>query len=301
MNYLRVNVVMRILLTGASGFIGAHLALRLYSEAHEVFVLPSPHFRPARLARAGYTAVTHPAEARAEVVYHLASTPMSAAIPDREHEAVILGGTRLLVEQLSGGQAPPRRLIFAGSAAEYGSGHDWREEDVARPDSAFGRLKRAAAELIAGSRIPSVHLRIFTPYGEGEAPTRLIPTAARAALTGEPVRLASDGSQTRDYFHVTDLVDALVEAARRPLDPGVAINVCSGRPRRVVDVARRLIDLAGSSAPLEPGPPEPAAPLTRSSGNTERAARLLAWRPRIAFDAGLGLVLESIRKEQSAA
>lgn len=289
---------MRILLTGASGFIGAHLAVRLYSEAHELFVLPSPRFRARRLASVGFTPVAHPAEARPELVYHLASTPLSPAICDREHEAVILGGTRRLIEQLRG--HTPRRFVFVGSGAEYGSGHDWREEDYPRPDSAFGRLKRAAAELVAGSRIPSVHLRVFTPYGEGEAPTRLIPSVARAALAGEPVRLASDGTQTRDYFHVADLVDALVEAGRRPLDPGMVINVCSGRARRVFDVACRVAELAGSSAPVQAGPPPPAGPpgpppLARSSGNTERAARLLAWRPRIAFDTGLGLVLESLR------
>lgn len=297
------NNAVKILLTGASGFIGAHLAARLHGEGHQLFVLPSPHFRAARLAATAYTVVAHPGEARPELVYHLASTPMTAAIPDREHERVILGGTRLLLEQLR--SCPPRRFIFAGSGAEYGSGHDWREDDFARPDSAFGRLKRAAGELAAASRIPAVHLRIFTPFGPGEAPTRLVPSAARAALAGEPVRLHSGGAQTRDYFPVADLIDAFLEAGRRPLDSGVAINVCSGRARRVIDVARRITELAGSAAPVEPGLAAPdSAPLARSSGNTVRAARLLAWRPRIAFDAGLELVLESIRQakeKQSAA
>ena len=277
---------MRILLTGASGFAGAHLAAHLFHrEGHELFVLPSPNFRRERLAGVGYEVVSHAAQARAELVYHLASTPLTASISARLHENVIVGGTRLLLEELRAHQ--PRRLVMAGSAAEYGPGHGWREDDCPHPDTAFGHYKRAAAEMARASGIASVHLRLFTPFGEGEAEGRLGPTVARAALEGKPVRLAYDGRQTRDYFHVACLVEALVEAGRRPLEPGVAINVCSGTARRVIDVARRLAELAGADPALvEPGPL--AAPyLWQSSGNRERAERLLGWWPRIDFDDGL--------------
>lgn len=299
---------MRILLTGASGFVGAHLARRLHGEGHELFVLPSPRFRPRRLEGVGYTVVTDAGEARAEVVYHLASTPLSEEIAEATHESVIVGGTRrLLQELLRTGHRPPRRLIMTGSAAEYGSGHDWREDDIPRPDTAFGRFKRMAAELAcaAGAGIASVHLRIFTPFGEGEAPGRLVPSIARAVESGPAtatVKLATNGQQTRDYFHVAALIEALVAAARRPLEPGVAINICSGTPRRVIDVARRVAQIAGCAPGFRVEPGEKAvAYLAESSGNNERAARLLGWRPRPGFDEGLCRAVEAAFKESRAA
>ena len=277
---------------------GAHLAARLHGAGHGLFVLPSPHFRPARLDGVAYQVVAHAAEARADLVYHLASTPMTDAIADHTHQDVILGGTRRLLEQLRG-QAP-RRLVMTGSAAEYGSGHGWREDDTPRPDTAFGRLKSAAAGMVCASGMASVHLRVFTPFGEGEAPGRLVASVAQAARAGQPVRLTSDGRQTRDYIYVADLVDALVEAGQRPLESGIAINICSGVARRVIDVARRIVELAGGGPAVEPGL-MPAAALTQSSGNGERADRLLGWRPRIGFDEGLRRTLHALSqaKEQT--
>lgn len=277
---------MRILITGASGFIGAHLVARLNGEGHEIFVLPSERFRAARLAGHRYTAVETAGEARAEVVYHLAGAPWDAGLSETVQERVIVGGMERLLAGLLARR--PRRLVVAGSAAEYGSGSGWCEddEDTAQPDTVFGRLKRQAGERARASGIASVLLRVFTPFGEGEAPERLVPSALRAALAGEPVRLRSTGAQTRDYFHVADLVDALVEAGRRPLEPGIAINLCSGVERAVADVASHIVELTGSPAPVQTGP-EAASVMARSSGNPERAARLLGWRPRIGFEEAL--------------
>lgn len=261
---------------------------RLRADGHALFVLPSGQFRAERLAGVGYEVVSHAAAARAELVYHLASTPLTDAISAEAHTHAIVGGARRLVEELRA--APPARIVVTGSAAEYGSGHGWREDDAPRPDTMFGRLKREAEEVMRASGIGSVHLRVFTPYGEGESPGRLVPSAARAAAAGEAVRLATDGEQTRDWFHVSDLVEALVEAGRRLLEPGIAINICSGVPRRVIDVARRITELAGTGAAVEPGA-SPVPALERSSGNPERAARLLNWRPRVGFDEGLRRIL----------
>ena len=275
---------MRVLVTGASGFIGAHLMRRLSGEGHDVLVLPSPRFRAGRLAGLRYHLVERAGAARAELVYHLASTPLDSAIPASEHTRAITGGMARLLDEL--GAAPPRRKVIAGSAAEYGSGHAWREDDSPRPDTVFGVAKRAASEMARSSAIPTVQLRMFTPYGEGEPPQRLVPSAARAALASLPLRLRSTGVQTRDYSHVLDVVDALIEAGRRPLEAGIAINICSGVGRRALDVARRIAQLAGTGTLVEPGGEEPAA-LAESSGDPARAAALLGWRPRVELDEGL--------------
>ena len=277
---------MRILITGASGFLGSHLVGRLAAEGHEIVVLPSPRFRPERLGGARFEVAGRAADARAELVYHLAGTPLESSIPDAEHARAIVGGAARLIDELRA--FPPRRVVVAGSAAEYGSGHGWTEEDApeARPDTMFGRLKQAAWQLIRDSRLEAVELRLFTPFGEGEAERRLVPSAIAAALAGRPLRLRSTGRQTRDYCYVGDVTEALVEAGRRSIEPGTVINVSTGVARRVGDAARRIVALAGGGVQVETGTEEPAS-LRQLSGNPERARRLLGWTPRTSFDEGV--------------
>ena len=107
--------------------------------------------------------------------------------------------------------------------------------------------------------------------------------AGRAVREGLPADLGLERARpigrARD-----DLV--LAGAGRRPLEPGIAINLCSGVERAVADVASHIVELTGSPAPVQTGP-EAASVMARSSGNPERAARLLGWRPRIGFEEAL--------------
>lgn len=295
---------MRILITGASGFVGRRLLRRLDTDGggHDLFVLPSPSFQPLRLAGCRYRLVAGAAGARAELIYHLAGPPQEAS--EAEHEAVTVGGLRRLLEALGPaprGQRPPR-LVLAGSGAEYGSGHGWRETDTLRPDTALGRAKCAAAGYAraAAGTVNLVHLRLFTPFGEGEAESRLIPSAVRAAVRGEPVRLRTTGEQTRDYVDIDDVVDALVRAGlAASLAPGTVINVCSGQPRRALDVAASIARLAGGAARVEPGTTWPEA-LRESSGDGARARELLNWQPRREFEAVLADLIAAAWQEQKA-
>ncbi|MCC6538060.1 MAG: NAD(P)-dependent oxidoreductase [Bryobacterales bacterium] len=296
---------MRILITGASGFIGRRLLKRLETEGggHDMFVLPSPHFQPARVAGRRYRLVESAAEARAELIYHLAGPALEAS--EAEHEAVTVGGTRRLLAALgpaAPGRRPPR-LVLAGSGAEYGSGHGWRETDAPRPDTALGRAKCAAAAYAraAALTVSLVHLRLFTPFGAGEAETRLIPSAVRAAVRGEAIRLRTTGEQTRDYVEIDDVVEALVRAGRpdAALAPGITINVCSGQPRRALDVAACVARIAGSGVRVEPGTVRPEA-LRESAGDGGRARELLGWEPRRDFEAALADLVAAARQPAAA-
>jgi nucleoside-diphosphate-sugar epimerase len=246
------------------------------------------------LAGLAYQAVDRAVAAAAGLVYHLAGPPIDGS----EHERAVIGGMTRLLEELR--ECSPRRMVIAGSGAEYGSGSGWHEDDPLRPDTVLGAVKHRAAELARASGIRTVNLRLFTPFGEGEAPTRLVPSAARAAMARQVIRLRSTGTQTRDYFYVADLVDAFVEAGQRPLDPGISINICTGVERRAIDVARRVAELAASTSPVETGADEPNG-MARSSGDPTRARQLLGWRPRVDFDEGLRRSLRWWAKEQQAA
>lgn len=278
---------MRVLVTGASGFVGVHLVGRLAAAGHEVCVLPSSGFRAARLAGLPYAVVSEADRARAELVYHLASTPLAASVDDCQHSRVIVGGMAQLLDRLR--RCPPRLLVVAGSAAEYGPGRLCGEAQTLAPDTVFGMLKAAAWELARVSGMDAVLMRLFTPYGPGEAAGRLIPSAAAAAVAGARLRLRTTGEQTRDYVHVAEVAEALVQAGvrRPPLEPGVAINICSGVERRAIDVARQIFILAGRApGDVAPGV-EPPGELAVSSGNPGRARGLLNWRARLPFESGL--------------
>jgi UDP-glucose 4-epimerase len=291
---------MRVLITGASGFLGSHLVRRLAGEGHAVAVLPSPFFRANRLSGVRFEVAARAGDARAEVVYHLAGTPLESAVADAEHARVIVGGAAALVDQLR--RYPPRRLVVAGSAAEYGSGHRWREEDEprARPDTVFGRLKQEAWDLFRHSGLEAVELRIFTPYGEGESERRLVPSAITAAFAGVPFRLRSTGCQTRDYCYVGDVTGAFVAAGERAMPAGTIVNISTGVERTVCQAARRVVELAGGRGEtVETGAEEPAS-LQQLSGNPERARLLLGWTPKVGFDEGIRRTI-AWRKERQAA
>lgn len=141
-------------------------------------------------------------------------------------------------------------LVHVGSAAEYGSvGGVFTESGGARPTTTYGRTKLAGtcavAEVAGHLGTRAVTARLFTVFGEGEHPGRLLPSLRHAAATGAPVAL-TDGRQERDFAFVGDVASALVDLADAPFEPGEVVNVASGRlhtVRAFVRAAARTLGL----------------------------------------------------------
>jgi nucleoside-diphosphate-sugar epimerase len=294
----------RVLVTGASGFIGRHALAPLLAANHEVHALGSA--RPAGIAAEGVqwhrldlldTAAAEQlvTRLRPELLLHLAwdVTPgrfWTAPGNVRWVEAS-LALMRAFVD--AGG----RRAVLAGTCAEY----DWRalagggsvrcREGVTPlvPRTLYGACKHAthlvAAGLAAEHGVELAWGRIFHLYGPGEQPGRLVPAIAQALLRGESVPV-SDGGQVRDFSDVRDVAAAFV--ALLDSEAQGAVNIASGEPVTVCEVIERIVAETGGGELVRWGEIERAAgePETLLA-DVSRLRQEVGFRPTIGLVDGL--------------
>lgn len=293
---------MRIAVTGAGGFIGANLVRRLLGEGHDVCAILRPNGSPARLAGLKITfahADLHDPETLAqalrrhkpETVYHLASSVWGGHTSPGDHERTIVGGMANLLVACE--RFTPRRLIVTGSAAEYGAGTGFDEDSPCQPDTALGKVKASACRMATEEAlrlgIECVWFRLFTPYGPFESPNRLVPSAIRAALSGQTLVLRSPHEE-RDFLAVVDAVEAMARVAWAPLPNPAILNLCSGQPTSVASLTNLIFHCAGAEPAWRQAPPSPGdtrEALARSSGHNRRAREWLGWSPRLDLNTGI--------------
>jgi UDP-glucuronate 4-epimerase len=317
---------MKILLTGAAGFIGSHAAERLLGGGHEVVGLDSfdtylydaatkERNAAALSGRVGFRLVRGDICDRAlvgelcrgqDLVVHMAALAgVRPSIQDPPRYArVNVEGT---VNMLEGCRAAGvQRLVFASSSSVYGArdvaSAAFREDDPAlRPASPYAATKRAA-ELIASMYrdlfgIGVASLRFFTVYGPRQRPEMAIHKFTRAIASGQPVTLYGDGQSARDYTWIDDVIDG-VEAACRWVQPGASEIFNLGGSR--VTTLRRLVDLIGAALGKTPEilwePDQPGdVPITYA--DVSKSGRLLGYAPRVPIDDGIPRFVEWFRAQ----
>lgn len=292
-----------VLVTGGTGLVGSHLARRLTEAGHRVTLLVRPTSDRSRLAgfesrlewvsgdlRDAASVQAAVRQADPELVYHLASTALNQGhAGPRDHVETIVLGTQHLLEALK--DRPGLRIVAAGSAAEYGSGTGVREDQLLRPSTVLGAAKAAAFHLLQAyaqtTGLQPVTLRLFTPYGPGEHPRRLIPYVIVSALAKQEVALTS-GEQERDFVYIEDVVDALLAATSPSVAGGSVFNIGSGQGTRVRDVVERVLGLMGNPVQARFGAvPTRADEIVRMSADITAAQAQLGWSPRVPLEEGL--------------
>lgn len=292
-----------ILVTGASGFVGANLVRHLEKGDYRVHAAVREPARAWRLAGLVNTTVhsvslTDPADVallvsnvEPDVIYHLAAAdPYSASTS--EHFRMNALATAHLVDLGASGAAGA--MVMAGSSSEYGIHTTALSEDTpCEPASAYGISKLAGSLYCSavGQRgdFPTLVLRIFSAYGPYEPKHRLFPTVISSLLRGTPLSLG-DPASTRDYVHVADLVEAFELAAPRAANySGEIINLASGHSTTVRTVAETAMRELGSTVKVQWGTPGSLRPWDQASwvGTTTKAASLLGWSPRITLAQGI--------------
>ena len=294
----------RILVTGAAGMIGSHLARRLLADGVQVTAMVRPGGSRIRLQglenrmeirnvdMTDEAAVRKTvAQARPEVVFHLASTLWAGprAADATTHAKVNVLGSVYLLEAIR--EFTGSKIIFTGTAATYGSGSLLDEERRMTPNTIYGASKAAASIFIQTYGrlygMSTVALRLFMPYGPWEHPDRLIPSVILAALEGRDIPMTL-GTQQRDLVYVDDVVEALVLAAVKPVSPGTVLNIGSGTGRPVREVVEQLLALMGNPVkPLIGVVPMRPDEIMEMSADITLARTSLGWEPRTPLAEGL--------------
>ncbi|MBC7287336.1 MAG: SDR family NAD(P)-dependent oxidoreductase [Armatimonadetes bacterium] len=312
------------MVTGAAGFIGSHVADALAAAGWEVVGVDNfdPYY-PRELKEANLKEVS-PAvrdgfieadirdaqamesiigERKVEVIVHLAAKAgvrPSIAAP-AEYMDVNIGGTVALLEAAR--KAGVREVIFASSSSVYGRENQvpFREtQPVQSPMSPYAASKIAGEALCyTYHHLYNIHitcLRLFTVYGPRQRPDLAINKFVRLMFAGEPIPVFGDGTTSRDYTYVGDIVRGILAAIDRNLEYAV-INLGNSRPVKLMELIEALERVTGVEAKIEHLPPQPGD-MPHTYADITRARELLNWQPEVSLDEGLAEFVRWWRNRQ---
>ncbi|GAA0548064.1 NAD-dependent epimerase/dehydratase family protein [Actinomadura livida] len=292
---------MRVVVTGAAGFVGSHVADAFAVAGHEVLAVDAPGrsltpdlarrtwadlaARPGVVAAELDLAVDELGPvAAADVVVHLAGRPGvrdswgARRAVERDN---VRATARLLAACMRRPAALRPKVVVASSSSVYGSAgrRPNREDDPLNPASPYAASK-VEVERLAGAAardgLRTVLLRYFSVYGPRQRPDMAFHRFVEAALSGRPLPVFGDGLRSRSFTHVRDVVSATLAAAAEDLPPGIAVNVGHHEPVTVRDAIAMLTGALGVPAEIRRETPV-AGDATRTWADTARARRLLGW------------------------
>ena len=301
---------MRFLITGAAGFLGAALANRLAHEGHVVRGLddlstgqPEALVPEVFLNRGDvndrpklWTLLQD-----IDCVYHLAArvSVQESVLYPREYNLVNVGGTVTLMEAMR--DVGVKRVIFISSGAVYGDQGTQPLKETAAPDprSPYAVSKLSSEFYIrtisALWEIDSVVLRVFNAYGPGQhlppvhAP--VIPYFLRQASNNGNLVVHGDGSQTRDYVYIEDIVDAMLTAGTETSANHKTINIGSGEETSLRDLVRMIVETTGGSPEMLYNPRNEGG-VRRMCADLTLAREILNYKPKTSLADGLRKTLE---------
>lgn len=307
---------MKALVTGGAGFIGSHLADLLIQHGHQVVVLDNlcsgrvehlaqlrdhPDFRFHQMDIRDAAALV-PVFAGVDWVFHLAGLAdivPSIEMPQEYYSTNVTGTFNVLEAARAAGA---RRFIYAASSSSYGIPDVYPTPETApiRPQYPYAMTKYMGEELALHWHqvygLPAVSLRLFNVYGPRARATGVYGAVFKVflaqKLNGKPYTVVGDGTQTRDFTYVSDVAAAFLQAAESDV-AGEAINIGSGGHYSV----NRLVELLGG--PVQHIPKRPGEP-DCTYADVAKVERLLGWRARVSFEAGVANMLEHIEEWREA-
>jgi len=303
---------MSVLVTGGAGFIGSHLVERLLKEDYNVVVLDdlssgktenldlknrSLLFVKGNICDRG---LVKKAVKDVEVVFHLAAlvdVPFSVRNPLLVNQVNVCGSLNILEESVKNSI---EKFIYASSCAVYGEPQylPINEEHPTNPLSPYAVSKLTVEKYCQVFHklygLKTVSLRLFNVYGprqEGDSYSGVISRFIRRLRSGKPPIIFGNGSQTRDFIYVLDVVDAFYKALNSRQCIG-EINIGSGKETSIKELAEILIGKFGLKN-VEPIYAEPReGDVKRSWANIEKAKHELGYKPNFTLRNGLGKLLK---------
>jgi UDP-glucose 4-epimerase len=292
----------RVLVTGAAGFIGSHLVDRLLTDGHDVIGvddLSSGRNLPAaaelhRMDVADPRLVTLIAEQRPEVICHLAaqvSVRASVADPAQDARVNVLGTVNVLE---AARVARARKVVFTSSCAVYGVPDalpvpvdaDLRPKSPYAASKVSGEIYAEMYKALHGVDFTTLTLaNVYGPRQSPEGEAGVISIFSDALIAGKPTRVYGDGKNTRDYVYVLDVVDAFAKACGER-GAGQRFNVGTGLQTSDRDLHTLVAEAAGTPDEPEFAPPR-LGDLPAMSVDPGPARETLGWEPRTSLREGL--------------
>jgi UDP-glucuronate 4-epimerase len=312
----------KVLVTGAAGFIGSHVVEALIAAGHIVVGVDNfDPFYPRAQKEANLAAIGERAGDGGGASFHEADIRDQAAMARlmSEHEVgaivhlaakagvrpslaapldyldVNVGGTVSLLEAAR--QAGVGRMVFVSSSSVYGAANalPFREDQpVQSPMSPYAASKIAAEAVCYAYHhlygLDLTCLRLFTVYGPRQRPDLAINSFVRRMIAGEALRVYGDGTSTRDYTYVGDIVAGVTAALQGELGFAI-INLGSARPVSILDLIGAVEDVTEIRARVEHLPPVPGD-MPHTFADIARAKALLGWEPEVSLREGLSAFVQ---------
>jgi|SRR5579871_1931548 len=298
---------LRIIVSGAAGFVGSHMCDRLLAAGHSIVAVDNFLTGAARnlahlTGRPGYQFIRHDVTAPLDIdgsvdaVLHMASPASPKDYLEHPIETLDVGsmGTRNMLELARKHQA---RFLVTSTSECYGDPAEhpqvetyWGNVNPVGPRSCYDESKRFAEALtMAYHRSYGLRTniaRIFNTYGPRMKLNdgRVVPAFLDQALRGEPITVFGDGSQTRSFCYVSDLVDGLYRLMQS--DERYPVNLGNPQEMTISEFAERIQRLTGSASPVTYRPLPQDDPKQRRP-DISKARRILGWEPVVELEEGL--------------
>ena len=319
---------MRVLITGGAGFVGSHLAEALLNEGHEVFVLDNLstgsieniiHLKSD--PRFHYTIDSVDNEPllaelidRCDVVFHLAAAVGVKLIVEQPVHTIETNvhGTEVVLKHAN----KKKKLVLIASTSEvYGKNAAvpfTEDADLVLGPTLKHRWAYACSKAIdeflalaywKEKKLPVIIVRLFNTVGPRQTGQygMVIPNFVRQALAGKPITVFGDGTQSRSFTYVGDVVGALVKLMQEPQAIGQVFNIGNAEEISIRDLAERVKKLAGSKSPIVCIPYEQAyeegfEDMPRRVPDTSRLHDLIGFEPKVQLDEILTSVIDYFAK-----
>jgi len=307
-----MHIKKRVLVTGGAGFLGSHLCERLLKDGHDVLcvdnfytgskqnivhLLNNPYFELYRHD------VTFPLYAEVDEIYNLAcpASPIHYQFDPVQTTKTSVHGA---INMLGLAKRVKAKILQASTSEIYGDPNVHPQPESYRgnvnpigPRSCYDEGKRCAETLFFdyyrqhGLRIKVA--RIFNTYGPRMHPNdgRVISNFVVQALQGKPITVFGDGSQTRSFCYVDDMIEGFIRLMNTPDDVTGPVNLGNPKEFTILELAEKVIELTGSRSEIV-FKPLPADDPKRRQPDITLARKLLDWEPRISLDEGLKKTIE---------
>ncbi|MGH7740142.1 MAG: NAD-dependent epimerase/dehydratase family protein [bacterium] len=301
---------MKILVTGAAGFIASHVVARLLKDGHEVTGIDSfdVYYPRSQKEKNLLPLMLHPqfkfmednlstmplvkVQKGTEAIVHLAAQPGvrgSWGTSFNRYVANNIQVTQKLLEEFKGSKL--KRFVYASSSSVYGDvGSVLSEEMRPEPKSPYGVSKLAAEQLCQlyhrEYKMPTVALRFFSVYGPGQRPDMAFHRFCQSILREAAVSIYGDGQQVRDYTYVEDVAEVVSAALTVPDAVGQVVNVGGGSASTLLEALSALEEISGRACPrtfLE----RQKGDAFSTRADTAKLERIFGFKPKVSLKEGL--------------